>query len=65
MDALNGLRDEFNKHPIALKPDHAYSPASIAKSYLEANGDKTAPSEVQRFQKGTGHRDAELLRRGV
>ena len=35
-DALNGLKNEFDKHPIALRPYNAYSPASIAKSYLEA-----------------------------
>src|SRR5438128_9321873 len=38
VDALNGLKQEFNKHPISLKPDNAYSPASVAKSYLEAMG---------------------------
>src|SRR5262249_6510431 len=38
VDALNGLKQEFDKHPISLKPDSAYSPASIAKSYLEAMG---------------------------
>jgi hypothetical protein len=40
VDALNGLKEEFDQHPIRLKPDHAYSPASIAKSYLEAMGIK-------------------------
>jgi hypothetical protein len=50
VDALNGLKREFDKHPISLKPYHAYSPASIAKSYLEAMGivppaDKFEPSE--------------------
>src|SRR5436190_11799897 len=38
VDALNGLKQEFDKHPIGLKPYHAYSPASLAKSYLEAMG---------------------------
>lgn len=38
VDALNSLKREFDKHPIRLKPDHSYSPASIAKSYLEAMG---------------------------
>lgn len=38
VDALNGLKAEFDRHPISLKPDSAYSPASIAKSYLEAMG---------------------------
>jgi hypothetical protein len=36
VDALNGLKREFDQHPIRLKPYHAYSPASIAKSYFEA-----------------------------
>ena len=40
VDALNGLKAEFDCHPISLVPDHAYSPASIAKSYLEAMGIK-------------------------
>ena len=38
VDALNELKQEFDKHPISLKPNSAYSPASIAKSYLEAMG---------------------------
>jgi hypothetical protein len=33
---LNAAKKEFDLHPIALPPDRAYSPASIAKSYLEA-----------------------------
>ncbi len=38
VDALNALKEEFDKHPISLNPCHAYSPASIAKSYLDAMG---------------------------
>jgi hypothetical protein len=38
VDALNALKREFDKHRIGLKPCHAYSPASVAKSYLEALG---------------------------
>jgi len=38
VDALNALKQEFDKHPIGLKPCHAYSPASVAKSYLDAMG---------------------------
>jgi hypothetical protein len=37
---LNAMMAEFNLNPIALKPDKAYSPASIAKSYLEQMGIK-------------------------
>jgi hypothetical protein len=33
---LNAARKEFDKHPINLRPDQAYSPASIAKAYLDA-----------------------------
>jgi hypothetical protein len=38
VDALNGLKQEFDKHPIPLVPHNAYSPASVAKSYLDAMG---------------------------
>ncbi len=38
VDALNGLKREFDPHPIALKPYSAYSPASVAKSYLDQMG---------------------------
>ncbi len=40
VDALNALKEEFDKHPIPLNPCNAYSPASVAKSYLEAMGIK-------------------------
>jgi hypothetical protein len=33
---LNAAKKEFDLHPIPLTPDRAYSPASIAKGYLEA-----------------------------
>ncbi len=35
---LNAMRAEFDRHPIELHPDRAYSPASIAKAYLEEMG---------------------------
>ncbi len=38
VDVLNALKREFDKHPIDLKPYHAYSPASVAKSYLDTMG---------------------------
>jgi hypothetical protein len=38
VDALNALKQDFDKHPIKLKPCSAYSPASVAKSYLDAMG---------------------------
>jgi hypothetical protein len=38
VDVLNALKREFDKHPIDLKPYNAYSPASVAKSYLDQLG---------------------------
>src|SRR6185437_15705652 len=35
---LNGLKREYDLHPIDLSPDKAYSPASIGKAYLRAMG---------------------------
>ncbi|HXY50182.1 MAG TPA: hypothetical protein VEI01_12080 [Terriglobales bacterium] len=32
---LNAMMREFNQHPFELLPDRAYSPASVAKAYLE------------------------------
>jgi hypothetical protein len=36
VDALNALKEEFDRHPIKLHPDKAVSPASMGKSYLRA-----------------------------
>jgi hypothetical protein len=33
---LNAMKREFDQHPIDLDPRRSYSPASIAKSYLDA-----------------------------
>jgi len=35
---LNALKHEYERHPITLPPDRAYSPASIGKAYLRAMG---------------------------
>jgi len=35
---LNAMKLEFDQHPIGLRPDRAYSPASIAKAYLDVMG---------------------------
>jgi hypothetical protein len=35
---LNELKQEFDTHPLDLHPDRAYSPASMAKAYLDAMG---------------------------
>lgn len=32
---LNTTMAEFNRNPVDLKPDKGYSPASIAKAYLQ------------------------------
>jgi hypothetical protein len=32
---LNAMMEEFNRNPVDLHPDKAYSPASIAKAYLK------------------------------
>ena len=37
-ELLAVLRAEFDRHPIALPPTKAYSPASFAKAYLQAMG---------------------------
>jgi hypothetical protein len=37
-ELLEELRREFDKHPIALFPSKALSPASMSKSYLKAMG---------------------------
>ena len=35
---LNALKHEYELHPVDLRPDHAYSPASLGKAYLRAMG---------------------------
>lgn len=50
------LRAEFDRHPVALLPDQARSPASIAKAYLRAAG-ITSPlrrSHLSNVQLGAG-----------
>ena len=42
--ALNVLRAEFDRYPIDLHPDHAFSPASIVKAYFKKMG-LTQPSQ--------------------
>jgi hypothetical protein len=37
---LNAMIEEFNRNPVDLHPDKAYSPASIAKAYLKEMGIK-------------------------
>jgi hypothetical protein len=40
LELLNRLTKEFERHPVDLLPDHCYSPATLAKSYLSAMGIK-------------------------
>jgi hypothetical protein len=35
---LNALKHEYELHPIDLRPERAYSPASIGKAYLRSTG---------------------------
>ena len=44
VDVLNALKEEFDRHPIALHPDKAVSPASMGKAYLRATV-TTPPTE--------------------
>jgi hypothetical protein len=51
VDVLNALKRNFDEHPISLKPYSAYSPASVAKSYLEEMG-ITRPTEKFKIPSG-------------
>jgi hypothetical protein len=35
---LNAVKREYERHPVSLRPDRAYSPASIGKAYLRGMG---------------------------
>src|SRR5262249_3278710 len=50
----NALKEEFDKHPIPLHPCNAYSPASVAKSYLDAMGIKRPAEKFKVSPKHTG-----------
>jgi hypothetical protein len=54
VDCLNALKQEFDWHPIPLKPYRAYSPASVAKSYLEAMGIVTPAEKFKLSPKKLG-----------
>jgi hypothetical protein len=51
VDALNALKQNFDEHPVSLRPYSAYSPASVAKSYLEEMG-ITRPAEKFKISNG-------------
>jgi hypothetical protein len=62
MDALNTLKEEFDQHPIDLYPDQAYSPASIAKAYLDAMGVIPPLQKFNVTDKTSRDRDGSVLR---
>lgn len=62
VDALNALKQEFDRHPISLTPDRAYSAASVAKSYLEAMQIVRPADKFNVSDQDTRHCHAELLR---
>lgn len=37
LELLNRLTQEFEQHPVDMLPEHCYSPATLAKSYLSKN----------------------------
>ena len=52
--ALNAMMTEFNRNPIDLHPDKAYSPASIAKVYLKEMGIKQPKQKFKVSNKTLG-----------
>ncbi len=52
--ALNAMMAEFNRNPIDLHPDKAYSPASIAKAYLQEMGIKQPKQKFKVSNKTLG-----------
>jgi len=51
---LNAMMEEFNRNPIDLRPDKAYSPASIAKAYLKEMGIKESKHHFKVSNKNLG-----------
>jgi hypothetical protein len=51
---LNAAKQEFDLHPIPVAPDKAYSPASIAKGYLEAMGIQPPDEKFKVSRKNLG-----------
>ena len=51
---LNALRAEFDRYPINLEPDRAYSPASIAKAYFGRMGIVPPPTKFRLSPKVQG-----------
>jgi len=51
---LNAMIAEFNRNPIDLRPDRSYSPASIAKAYLQEMGIKHPKQKLKVSNKTLG-----------
>jgi hypothetical protein len=51
---LNATMEEFNRNPVDLHPEKAYSPASIAKAYLKEMGIKQPKSHFRVTNKALG-----------
>lgn len=51
---LNAMMKEFNLNPVDLRPEKAYSPASIAKAYLNEMGIKRPHSHFKLSNKAFG-----------
>ena len=51
---LNAMMEEFNRNPVELQPDKAYSPASIAKAYLQAMAIKKPKQHFKAANKALG-----------
>ena len=63
VDLLNAAKQEFDLHPIAPGPDRMFSPASVAKSYLEELHILHPSEKVIDAECSLRHFHAELLRR--
>lgn len=51
---LNAIMEEFDRNPVDLHPEKAYSPASIAKAYLKEMGIKHPKSHFRVPNKALG-----------
>jgi hypothetical protein len=51
---LNAMMEEFNRNPVDLQPEKAYSPASIAKAYLKEMGIKQPKAHFRAPHKALG-----------
>jgi len=47
LELLNRLKEEFDRHPVALAPERAYSSATLAKGYFSAMGIKPPEKKLK------------------